>query len=79
VRGNFYSSVPCPRCGNTTTETVSSSTVDVPGEYRRVRKCPKCAGTSSTFEIYADEAKFLRVARKAFAGKRASSDADQLA
>jgi transcriptional regulator NrdR family protein len=76
VRGNFYSSVPCPHCGNSTTETTSSSTVAVPGEYRRVRKCPKCLGVFSTFEIYAAEAKFLRVARKAFGDRHVLEEKD---
>lgn len=74
MRGNHFSSVPCPHCGNSTTETTSSSTMKPEGEYRRVRACPRCARTFSTYEVYAHDAKFLRVARRAFGGRAATED-----
>jgi transcriptional regulator NrdR family protein len=74
MRGNYFSSVPCPHCGNVTTETTSSSTMKPEGEYRRIRTCPKCKKTFSTYEVYAHDAKFLRVARKAFTGRGAATE-----
>lgn len=62
---NNYSNMPCPRCQATTTWTKCTSTSS--GEYRRTRVCPKCEASFNTYEIHAQDAKFLREARKLFA------------